>query len=77
MPLDLLVAEAEGMTDDAIMEVVRFMKFIKIEQRSSSVYAPHKPEKRLREAGYFKNTGKGWMTDDFDEPLDDFEEYMP
>ena len=77
MPLDLLVAEAEGMTDDAIMEVVRFMKFIKIEQRSSSVYAPHKPEKRLREAGYFKNTGKGWMTDDFDEPLDDFGEYMP
>ena len=76
MPLDLLVAEAEGMTDDAIMEVVRFMKFIKIEQRSS-MSASLNNTKHLREAGYFKNTGKGWMADDFDEPLEDFKEYMP
>ena len=76
MPLDLLVAEAEGMTDDAIMEVVRFMKFIKIEHRSFVSGSP-RDTKRLREAGYFKTTGKGWMADDFDEPLDDFKEYMP
>ena len=76
MPLDLLVAEAEGMTDDAIMEVVRFMKFIKIEQRSSMSASP-KETTRLREAGYFKHSGKGWMSDDFDEPLEDFKEYMP
>ena len=32
--------------------------------------------KKRRNAGYFQDSGKGWMADDFDEPLSDFQEYM-
>ena len=34
-----------------------------------------KPSKRSPQYGSAKQTG-GWMSDDFDEPLDDFLEYM-
>lgn len=71
MPIDLLMKEAEGMSDDAIMEVIRFMRFIKIEnnvRNSSSL------KRRTGLAGKYR--GQGWMADDFDAPLDDFREYM-
>ena len=78
MPLDMLLQEAKGMTDDALMEVVHFMQFIKT--------TPMKPvsvvvtsiddhqEKVYREPGLYKDQIK--MSEGFDDPLDDFEEYM-
>ncbi|MBQ9061261.1 MAG: DUF2281 domain-containing protein [Eubacterium sp.] len=71
MPIDLLVKEAEGMSDDAIMEVVRFMRFIKIE---NNISGKSTSLKRKGLAGKYR--GQGWMADDFDAPIDDFREYM-
>lgn len=65
MPIDLLLEEAKGMKDEDIMQVVRFIRFLK-----------YSDKKKHRSAGYFKDSGKGWMADDFDEPLSDFQEYM-
>lgn len=70
MALELLLAEAQGMSEDAIMEVVRFVRFMKEESRRSS--QPEAPV--IRKAGKYR--GMIAMTDDFDEPLDAFKEYM-
>ena len=78
MPFDMLMQEARGMTDDALMEVVHYMQFLKI--------APPKPggSKRIpfsqegktiyRKPGLYK--GKIKIEAGFDDPLDDFEEFM-
>lgn len=73
MALDMIIQEAEGMSDEALMEVVRFMKFIKIEARDKLMSDIDNDKKKIRHAGVYR--GKGWMSDDFDEPLDDFKEY--
>ncbi len=65
MSTHLLLEEVKGKNDVDIMEVVRFIRFLKQEGK-----------RKRRNAGLFKNTGKGWMADDFDEPLSDFQEYM-
>ena len=78
MALDMLINEAKGMSDDALMEVVHFMQFIKIsperkkESNASEIRANGK--KVLRHAGLY--LGKITIADDFNAPLDDFKEYM-
>ena len=55
------------------MEVVRFVRFMKAEaQYEQERTDPMKT--KFRTAGMYR--GQGWMADDFDAPLDDFEEYM-
>ncbi len=74
MALDMIIQEAEGMSDEALMEVVRFMRFIKIETCNIPASDIDISKKKIRSAGIYR--GQGWMSDDFDEPLDDFKEYM-
>lgn len=77
MALELLMQEARDLSEEALMEVVRFVRFIKVENSSS-----HNPglemndvsAKKVRTAGMYK--GKIWMADDFDSPLEEFKEYM-
>lgn len=76
MAIELLLSEAQGMSEEALMEVVRFMRFIK----EDSVNSPGaesettQRDRKYRAAGSFR--GQITMSDDFDEPIDDFEEYM-
>ena len=73
MPLDLLMKEADGVSDDIIMSTVYYIRFLKNEKKTENVDAKRKGN--IRELyGIYK--GKGWMSDDFDEPLEDFKEYM-
>ena len=74
MALELLMAEAQGMSEEALMEVLRFMRFIKVESRRevASVSETEKPV--LRKAGKYR--GQIVIADDFDEPLEEFKEYM-
>ena len=78
MTLDLVMQEARGMSDEALMEVVRFMRFIKIDslRKIEASLLPSLNEKKItyRKAG--KRRGQIRITDDFDEPLEDFKEYM-
>lgn len=79
MPLELLLQqEAKGLTDEALKEVIRYVRFIKIESgipmKYSSSNVTSTGKKKLRSAGKYR--GQGWMADDFDAPLDDFKEYM-
>lgn len=78
MAYELLIQEAQGMSEVALMEVVRFMRFIKGERREeASKSAAEQTEdmsKWIRRPGGL--SGRIVMSDDFDEPLEEFEEYM-
>jgi len=78
MALEMILQEAKGMTDESLMEVLNFMRYLKI----SSVKVRIDPmqqiasngKRKIRSGGILK--GRIKMTDIFDDPIDDFEEYM-
>ena len=74
MALDLLIQEAQGLSEEALMEVVRFMKFIKAESTTQVKPSVNQQDKIARKAGLYR--GEIWMSEDFDAPLDEFREYM-
>ena len=71
MALEMLIREAKGMSDDALIQVVHFMRFLKLESIRSR---DESSDVRLRKAG--KRKGQIVMAEDFDAPLEDFKEYM-
>jgi len=73
MALDLLLKEAQDLSEDSLMEVVRFVRFIKLESQQSEEVSSGTGHRRLRMAGKYRN--QIWMSDDFDAPLREFEEY--
>lgn len=73
MALELLMQEAQGLSEEALMEVVRFVRFIKSEDRTAGAAKTAEPRK-VRQAGGFR--GQIWMAEDFDAPMDEFKEYM-
>ena len=71
MAIDLLLKEAQGLSEDVILEVVRFIQFIKLEKRGQTGGAV-KTRRELAD----KYAGKIKMSEDFDDPLEDFQGYM-
>ncbi len=71
MAYELLLQEAQGMSESALMEVVRFMKFIKSETGNAPA---EQPDRAVRRAGTYR--GEIRMAEDFDAPLKEFREYM-
>ena len=77
MALELLIQEAEGMSEAALLQVLRFMRFIKAEpaQQSAEERAGQEENRPvIRRAGIYR--GQIRMAEDFDAPLEEFEEYM-
>ena len=79
MPLELLIQqETKGLSDDALKEIIRYIRFMKIEAgnsaKYSNTYQTNSNSKKIRSAGKYR--GQGWMAEDFDAPLDDFKGYM-
>lgn len=73
MSLDILVKEAQGLPEELIMNAVTYLRFLKFTMENAKPQTlPEK--KKKRKAGLLKGLIK--ISDDFDEPLDDFEEYM-
>lgn len=73
MAYELLLEEAQGMSESALMEVVRFMRFLKKETAACSE-SQKESQPVIRKAGLYR--GRVDMSDDFDAPLEDFKEYM-
>lgn len=73
MAIDLLLQEAQGLSEESLMEVVRFMQFIKAERKNNASFAAQAEQSR-RQAGLYQ--GMIRMTEDFDAPLPEFKEYM-
>ena len=73
-----LQIEAKGLTDEALMEVVHFMRYLKMETMKTPIitdYSMTQSGKRiLRKPGLYQ--GKIKISPDFDAPLNDFKEYM-
>ena len=74
MALELLLEEAQGMSEEDLMEVIRFMRFIKAGSRRVAAPVSESEKPVLRKAGKYR--GKIVIADDFDEPLEEFKEYM-
>ena len=78
MVLDMLIQEAQGLSEDSLMEVVRFMRFIKNEHNlhfvPSEKTASTEDKPKIRQAGKYR--GQFHISPDFDEPLEEFREYM-
>ena len=75
MALELILQEAQGLSEESLMEVLRFMKFIKAE--SAKAAAPDTAQgdaQKRRKAGQYQS--QIWLADDFDAPLSEFKEYM-
>jgi len=70
MVLDLIIQEAEGMTDEALMEVVRFMRFMKIEATRKATETKQ-GKRKVRTGGIYH--GQIRIADDFDAPLSTLE----
>ena len=73
MAYEMLMREAQGLSEAALMEAVRFIRFLKLE---SAVHSESEEENKpvIRKAGLYR--GKIVMSDDFDAPLEEFKEYM-
>ena len=78
MPLDLVIREAKGMSDEALMEVVNFMRFLKLESFRGVGLEPAQDDDFIRRSRRTPGLRQGqiMISDDFDAPLDDFREYM-
>lgn len=76
MALELLLNEAKGMSEEALMEVIRFMRFLKVDSVNEPVtdMTALQGTKKYRSAGSYR--GQIIMSDDFDDPIEDFKEYM-
>ena len=74
MALDLILQEAQGLSEESLMEVLRFMKFIKAEGMKTADTKRETEHSTDRKAGLYR--GQIWMADDFDAPLSEFKEYM-
>ena len=78
MPFEMLLEEAREMTDEALMEVIHYIQFLKTSSKDTNdvEIAPSREDKGkiYREPGIYKNKLK--ILEGFDEPLDDFEEYF-
>ena len=72
MALDLVIAEARDLPEDSLMEVVRFIRAIKTRHEDSITSQKNQPV--IREAGRYR--GQIVVSDDFDEPIEAFKEYM-
>lgn len=73
MSVEALVKEAQGLPEELIMNAVTYLRFLKFTMENTKPQAlPEK--KKKRKAGLWKGLIK--ISDDFDDPLDDFEEYM-
>ncbi len=77
MTIDALIQEAKGMTDDSLIEVIHFMQYLKIAPLRRSSYMTTSTDQNnnvYRKPGLYKGQIK--IAEGFDEPLDDFKEYM-
>ncbi len=71
MAIELILQEAQGLSEESLMEVLRFMRFIKAESGTAESAEERTP---VRRAGLYR--GQIWAADDFDAPLDEFKEYV-
>lgn len=74
MALEMLIREAEGLTDKEILEVVRYAQFLKISPRNvlfDNSSTEDNEETIYRKPGLYKGGIK--ILDGFDDLLDDFE----
>ena len=75
MAYDMLVKEAAGMTEEQVMQLLAFARFLKYGAQPVTDHSANEDQSSWkRHPGLL--AGQIWMVDDFDETPDGFEEYM-
>ena len=70
MALDLLLQEARDLSETEINQVIRFVRFIKIDSAYKNTPGNDdmiNSDSVIRKAGIY--SGKGWMSEDFNDPF--------
>jgi hypothetical protein len=67
-----ILENLEKLPESLKQEVLHYTEFLVEKYAKQS--QEEQPQKKKRKAGLLK--GKIWMADDFDEPLEDFKDYM-
>lgn len=71
MTEQILIQEIHTLPENLKLEVLHFIQFLKQKQTAKT-----EPEKRRKKRKAGSAKGMFVMADDFDEPLEDFAEYM-
>ncbi|NJN73137.1 MAG: DUF2281 domain-containing protein [Limnothrix sp. RL_2_0] len=74
MPDSILLEKINALPDALKTEVEHYIEFLLEKYAKTSSEAPTSEPKKYRQAGIL--AGKIWMSDDFDEPLEEMKEYM-
>lgn len=75
MELEMLMDEAKDMSEDTLMQVVQYMRFLKWEKLQPQAPSLSQEKKTVRRRpGLYQ--GMIQIADDFDAPLADMKEYM-
>lgn len=75
MELEILIDEAKDMSEDSLMQVIQYMRFLKWEKLQLEDSADDHVEKATyRQPGLYQ--GMIQIADDFDAPIADMKEYM-
>ena len=75
MELEMLMDEAKDMSEDTLMQVVQYMRFLKWEKLQPQAPSLSQEKKAVRRRpGLYQ--GLIQIADDFDAPLADMKEYM-
>jgi len=76
MALKMILQEAKGMSDESLMEVLNFIRFLKVSSVKVSIdpiqQIASNGKRKIRSGGILK--GRIKMAGNFDDPIDDFEE---
>ena len=67
-----ILEKLEKLPESLKQEVLHYTEFLM--EKYAKQLQQEQPQRKKREAGLLK--GKIWMSDDFDEPLEDFKDYM-
>ena len=74
MALADILRKEYNLSESQIAQIIDFAQFLQEKNKPKPIGYREDGTPFYRRAGFYK--GLGWLADDFDEPLDDFEEYM-
>lgn len=71
-----LLKTLNQMPESLKQEVLHYAKYVAANYTPSEVEHSHTNQTKDKRGGFGALAGKIWMSEDFDEPLEDLEEYM-
>jgi Protein of unknown function (DUF2281) len=75
-PKEELIQAIERSPDGIVQELLGVLKVLQAQQLTTEIAQSTKPLQKRHPAKAGSAKGRVWISEDFDEPLEDFKEYM-